>query len=193
MGATGDSVSHLGRRKHGSERGTERATVQRGLFKDAGSHEFLGTHRVSDRHLAPALDELSRQEVEGGERRFVDYGFVGVRELGSVYEGLLEFSLRIADEDLVVVKEKGLEALGCVDATDLVYATGIRGPVVRLGDAASHPYVTLMLLGWVVDPGKSLEEEGAPLKHEAFGRPIFVYAFWPEGSTRYLVRLDDLR
>jgi hypothetical protein len=123
----------------------------------------------------------------------VDYGFVGVRELGSVYEGLLEFSLRIADEDLVVVKEKGLEALGCVDATDLVYATGIREPVVRLGDAASHPYVTLMLLGWVVDSGESLEEEGAPLKHEAFGRPIFVYAFWPEGSTRYLVRLDDLR
>lgn len=80
-----------------------------GLFKDAGSHEFLGTHRVSDRHLAPALDELSRQEVEGGERRFVDYGFIGVRELGSVYEGLLEFSLRIADEDLVVVKEKGKE------------------------------------------------------------------------------------
>lgn len=80
-----------------------------GLFKDAGSHEFLGTHRVSDRHLAPALDELSRQEVEGGERRFVDYGFIGVRELGSVYEGLLEFSLSIADEDLVVVKEKGNE------------------------------------------------------------------------------------
>ncbi|MEW6636701.1 MAG: hypothetical protein AB1425_07790, partial [Actinomycetota bacterium] len=80
-----------------------------GLFQDAGSHEFLGTHRVSDRHLAPALDELSRQEVEGGERRFVDYGFIGVRELGSVYEGLLEFSLRIADEDLVVVKEKGKE------------------------------------------------------------------------------------
>jgi hypothetical protein len=23
-----------------------------GLFKDAGSHEFLGTHKVSDRHLA---------------------------------------------------------------------------------------------------------------------------------------------
>ena len=39
----------------------------------------------------------------------MDYGFIGVRELGSVYEGLLEFSLRIADEDLVVVKEKGKE------------------------------------------------------------------------------------
>jgi hypothetical protein len=32
-----------------------------------------------------------------------------VRELGSVYEGLLEFSLRIADRDLVVVKDKGKE------------------------------------------------------------------------------------
>ena len=80
-----------------------------GLFKDVDSHDFLGTHRVSDRHLAPALDQLSRQEIEGGERRFVDYGFVGVRELGSVYEGLLEFSLKIADEDLMIVKEKGKE------------------------------------------------------------------------------------
>ncbi len=80
-----------------------------GLFKDAGSHEFLGTHRVSDRHLAPALDELSRQPDESGKKRFVDYAFIGVRELGSVYEGLLEFSLRIAERDLVVVKEKGKE------------------------------------------------------------------------------------
>ncbi len=80
-----------------------------GLFKDAGSHEFLGTRRISDRYLAPALDDLSRQAVEDGKRRFVDYGFIGVRELGSVYEGLLEFSLKVADADLVVVKEKGKE------------------------------------------------------------------------------------
>ncbi len=80
-----------------------------GLFRDDGNHELLGTHRISDHHLAPALDALARQRDEDGENRFVDYGFVGVRELGSVYEGLLEFSLRIADEDLVAVKEKGKE------------------------------------------------------------------------------------
>jgi hypothetical protein len=80
-----------------------------GLFKDTGSHEFLRTHQVADSYLAPALDGLSRQPDEEGELRFVDYGFIGVRELGSVYEGLLEFSLKIADEDLVVVKEKGKE------------------------------------------------------------------------------------
>ncbi len=80
-----------------------------GLFKDDGNHELLGTHRISDHHLAPAIDALSRQEDEYGENRFVDYGFVGVRELGSVYEGLLEFALKIADENLVAVKEKGKE------------------------------------------------------------------------------------
>ncbi len=84
-----------------------------GLFKDEGNHEFLRTHRVSDRYIGPALDELSRQVGDAseasGEKRFVDYGFIGVRELGSVYEGLLEFSLRIADEDLAVVREKGKE------------------------------------------------------------------------------------
>jgi hypothetical protein len=82
-----------------------------GLFKDEGNHEFLRTHRVSDRYMGPVLDELSRQvgDASPGEKRFVDYGFIGVRELGSVYEGLLEFSLRTADEDLAVVKEKGKE------------------------------------------------------------------------------------
>lgn len=39
----------------------------------------------------------------------MDYGFVGVRELGSAYEGLLEFSLKIAAENLVAVKQKGKE------------------------------------------------------------------------------------
>ena len=39
----------------------------------------------------------------------IDYKSLGVRQLGSIYEGLLEFKLRIAPEPLVVVKEKGKE------------------------------------------------------------------------------------
>ena len=39
----------------------------------------------------------------------VDYKSLGVRQLGSIYEGLLEFRVRIAGEKLAVVKEKGRE------------------------------------------------------------------------------------
>jgi hypothetical protein len=38
---------------------------------------------------------------------FVDYKSLGVRQLGSIYEGLLEFKLAIAEEDLPPVSDKG--------------------------------------------------------------------------------------
>ncbi len=81
-----------------------------GLFKNAGSHALLAEHRISDKHLAGVIHALSRRwDEDAGEYRNIDYGFLGVRELGSVYEGLLEFSLRVAEDDLVVVKKDGKE------------------------------------------------------------------------------------
>ncbi|WP_234554319.1 Eco57I restriction-modification methylase domain-containing protein [Thermus caliditerrae] len=79
-----------------------------GLFRP-GLHPFLDTHKVADAFLAPALDRLSRQPDEGERLRFVDYKYLTVRELGAVYEGLLEYRLAVAQEDLAVVKEGGLE------------------------------------------------------------------------------------
>lgn len=79
-----------------------------GLFKP-GVYPFLDTHKVADAFLAPALDKLARQEDEDGKLRFVDYKYLTVRELGAVYEGLLEFSLKVAEEDLVAVKDKDRE------------------------------------------------------------------------------------
>jgi hypothetical protein len=49
---------------------------------------FLTRHKVSDAALAPALDRLARVEGEP-----IDYGFIGVRHLGAIYEGLLEHRL----------------------------------------------------------------------------------------------------
>src|SRR5947209_2562580 len=37
---------------------------------------------------------------------FIDYKSLGVRQLGSMYEGLLEFRLRVAPEEMAVVKDK---------------------------------------------------------------------------------------
>lgn len=79
-----------------------------GLFRP-DAHPFLKTHKVADAYLGPALDRLARQPDENGTLRFVDYKYLTVRELGAVYEGLLEFRLEISNEDLVVVRENGRE------------------------------------------------------------------------------------
>ncbi|MFZ2491127.1 MAG: Eco57I restriction-modification methylase domain-containing protein [Thermoanaerobaculia bacterium] len=74
---------------------------------EAEAARFLRDHAVPDRHLAVALDLLSREDDPRYGRIFIDYKSLGVRHLGSIYEGLLEFRLRFASERLGIVKEKG--------------------------------------------------------------------------------------
>ncbi|MBI2058693.1 MAG: Eco57I restriction-modification methylase domain-containing protein [Nitrospirae bacterium] len=77
---------------------------------EAQSARFLNTAKVADAFLAPALDRLSRDaDPKLLELVFIDYKSLGVRQLGSIYEGLLEFKLRIAGEKLAIVKEKNRE------------------------------------------------------------------------------------
>ena len=82
-----------------------------GLFNDeTAAGKFLATHAIPDLYLALGLDRLCR-DVDDKTHALVmiDYKSLGVRQLGSIYEGLLEFKLRIAAEPLVVVREKGKE------------------------------------------------------------------------------------
>jgi len=75
-----------------------------GLFSEEGQHnEFLETHRVPDDYLTHALYQLCRDEEDPDG--FIDYKDLEVRQLGSIYEGLLEFHLEWADRDLVVLKD----------------------------------------------------------------------------------------
>ncbi len=82
-----------------------------GLFRrDNPKNAFLNTHRMADVYLAPALALLTRErDPETGQHRFIDYKSLNVEQLGSIYEGLLEFHLRIAERDLAVTKSKGAE------------------------------------------------------------------------------------
>ena len=62
-----------------------------GLFNPATpENRFLETHRLSDRAVARAVDILV---YDAGEP--VDYGYISVRNLGSIYEGLLENRLTL--------------------------------------------------------------------------------------------------
>jgi type I restriction-modification system DNA methylase subunit len=67
-------------------------------FRDPADRErqaanyFLTRHTIGDRRLAQALDLLARLDGEA-----VDYAYLGVRHLGAIYEGLLEYRL-VVDE-----------------------------------------------------------------------------------------------
>ena len=75
-----------------------------GLF-DPKNHHFLEDYKVGDAYVAKVIDLLSRSK----EKAFIDYSSLDIRHLGSIYEGLLEYKLRIAKEDLVPIKQKGRE------------------------------------------------------------------------------------
>lgn len=81
---------------HRVDRGDPSLGVPRyngGLFKREGEdNRFLEAHRLSDWAVAEAVDLLVRDRGEP-----VDYAFISVRNLGSIYEGLLENKLRVVD------------------------------------------------------------------------------------------------
>jgi hypothetical protein len=74
---------------------------------EATAARFLNEHKVPDPFLAHALDLLARDEDPKQHKLVpIDFKSLGVRQLGSIYEGLLEFKLRIADEKKAIVREK---------------------------------------------------------------------------------------
>ncbi|MBV8232455.1 MAG: hypothetical protein JO329_20935, partial [Planctomycetaceae bacterium] len=71
---------------------------------------FLRDHKVPDRYIAQAIDRLSRDLDERTLGLvFIDYRSLEVRHLGSIYEGLLEFKLKAAGEDLTTQADKNQE------------------------------------------------------------------------------------
>ncbi len=84
-----------------------------GLFSRRSSSlpyaDFLQKYEIADRHLARAIDLLGSAPSLEDRTEFVsvDYAGLEIRHLGSIYEGLLEYQLAYAAEDLVSVKGKG--------------------------------------------------------------------------------------
>jgi hypothetical protein len=72
-----------------------------GLFRrDNPQNDFLNTHRIADAYLAPAFDLLTRErDPETGHHVFIDYKTLDVEQLGSIYEGLLEFHLESGETE----------------------------------------------------------------------------------------------
>jgi len=111
---------HLGRLFRVIDKGNADFSVPHyngGLFhapKKAGSFpsiedrgaRFLAEHKLGDSFLADALGALTFDpQADSTERKFIDYSSLGVRHLGDVYEGLLEYRLRRESADDQVILE----------------------------------------------------------------------------------------
>ena len=77
---------------------------------EAVNAQFLCECAVPDRYFAQAIDLMARDvDDKRQDLVFIDYKSLGVRQLGSMYEGLLEFRLRLAREKMAIVKGKKTE------------------------------------------------------------------------------------
>lgn len=77
-----------------------------GLFRQVdpsnNAKEFLSTKRIGDADLAEAIDLLARSAGATEGEGFVDYTSLEAQQLGTLYEGLLEYQLGYASgEDFV--------------------------------------------------------------------------------------------
>ncbi len=73
-----------------------------GLF-DPNKHPFLEDKGVGDHYIAKVIDLLSRSQ----DKAFIDYSSLEIRDLGTIYEGLLEYKPKVAEKDMKAIKEKG--------------------------------------------------------------------------------------
>ncbi len=104
------------------DRGDAQLNVPRyngGLFAHCAPHDdtdpavdmegarFLAEHSIADAFMAEALKGLVFDLSEADEKRFYDYSSLDVQHLGTIYEGLLDFTIEIASEPMVAVPEDG--------------------------------------------------------------------------------------
>ncbi|MGH7665001.1 MAG: Eco57I restriction-modification methylase domain-containing protein [Gemmatimonadaceae bacterium] len=75
-----------------------------GLFSSESSPVAIALAKVklADRQFAPALRALLLDETHEAVLGPVDFRALGVREFGTIYEGLLEQELSVAEQDLAV-------------------------------------------------------------------------------------------
>ena len=70
---------------------------------ESAGPRFLAEHKLADPFVAEAIRALTFDpETDLTARRFIDYSALGVRHLGDVYEGLLEFHLRQESPDTLL-------------------------------------------------------------------------------------------
>lgn len=157
-----------------------------GLF-DPEQHPWLNDHHVPDPHLAEAIDLLSRVADPDTDRaHYVDYGPLDVRHLGSIYEGLLEHVIRVANEPLPAIREQGVVVRDPVETGEL-YLANDRGERKVTGSYYTPDYIVEYIVERTLGP--LVEDRSVPeilelrILDPAMGSGHFLVA-----ATSYLAR-----
>jgi type II restriction/modification system DNA methylase subunit YeeA len=132
-----------------------------GLFRtnpdsnDSREAQFLATYTVGDEYLARVIELLARSQTGSSGKIFVDYSSLDVRHLGSIYEGLLEYQLNVADEPLTL--DDGEYALAdegdeVIVEPDEVYLTTDSGERKATGSYYTPEYVVEYIVENTLEP-----------------------------------------
>jgi len=114
-------------------------TYNGGLFSPQESEftRFLSDTRIGDAYLASVIFNLTTYREKNGQEKPISYRDMSVRHLGTLYEGLLEHKLFVANEDTEVKLAKGkIQFIPASQGGRL-----IKGHYIKAGDAyfASDP------------------------------------------------------
>ena len=85
--------------------------VERYVDPETEEGRLLRRLQLPDSVLGPALQAMLTEVTEDGVPGSVDFRSLQVREFGTIYEGLLESSLSLADSDLTLDARGGDEAV----------------------------------------------------------------------------------
>ncbi len=136
-----------------------------GLFNPT-AHPFLEENELGNEALAQVIELLTR--TKAGER--ITYRDLDVRHLGDIYEGLLEYQPKIADQGLVIVSNRGRETVAPSKSYPNQEVAYLEGEVYLLTDnderkATGSYYTPDYIVRYIVEntlaplcKGKSVDE-----------------------------------
>ena len=173
------------------------------LFASDAAVSVLGARiaglSLSDREFAAALSALLLDRTAEGTEGPVDFRSLGIREFGTIYEGLLESELSLAEADLTVdPRTEAYLPAGPGDTVEVrggeVYLHNRSGARKSSGSYYTRAFAVEHLLDRVLEPalGEHLERLDGMSDREA-GRRFFEFrvADIAMGSGHFLVGAVD--
>lgn len=176
-----------------------------GLFSKSdasGAGQFLADVKLTNAEIAPVLEALLIDKGTDNVRGPVDFRTLTVREFGTIYEGLLEQSLSLAEVDLVVEPGGTYRPARADEAPDVrkaeVYLHNASGARKSTGSYFTKSFAVEHLLDGSLEPALSAHLEGVAALLEADDEAAAAKSFFDfrvvdlaMGSGHFLVAAID--
>jgi len=170
-------------------------TFNGGLF-DPKQHEFLEQYIVGDMNLCRAIDQLARVN-----NQFVDYRDLAERHLGTIYEGLLEYTLQVAKEPMVELKSSSkivpAEGIAKKDIANIfrtgeTYLVTVRGERKLTGSYYTPDYIVKYMVDEAMRPVLDAAARDAQSDEERIQAVLAVNVLDPSmGSGHFPVEVTE--